>query len=555
LLAVSERTNLIFELQVLAYAGRARLSSSFAFVLSLAIITLLLASCSADSNDNPPTVVPDSAIVTPTIEATLTANATSTTEVAAVPVPTGTSTVDSTDATAIVGPTATTAPREGSSPGPAPSPTPPPLAPLFSGYDLEFSTGDFWRFRWEWTDTSCAQGSGCRTTDDDGIFQITLGESKEWLGTTVYRVIVVGNAGYHDDPTTRSFVPEWAYLGVVGQRIVATNATGSSPLITLFDGQVDRWAGSGFFRGRFPDDALVSASPGELTGTHEFASWDGVETGPWHFVQADDSGGECSTFDGRILCPTEEKFDYTETEYYRPGIGPFAYMYNYAASFSGGGFTSSFSTGERVALIASSFAGDEAGDFGKPTPIPPTVTVTPSPAPVVLGDPIFGPRSGFLNLEPQAIDIPEFESGVVIDAGVADALFVNPNVSGKWSHGILFRGSAEERFHAVFINSDGEWGHFARGGSLASSETFALGNFDFDRSIGGENRLTVWFGVLDGANKGLLRINDQDVAILDLSFADASAAGDVSVVSGLFPADDFDGSATQFIDFTVYAKP
>ena len=60
----------------------------------------------------------------------------------------------------------------------APSTTPPALAPLFSGYDLEFREGDFWRFRWEWSDQSCAQGSGCKTTNDGGVFQITLGTER-----------------------------------------------------------------------------------------------------------------------------------------------------------------------------------------------------------------------------------------------------------------------------------------------------------------------------------------------------------------------------------------
>ncbi len=454
---------------------------------------------------------------------------------------------------------------DGKTPAPAPAPTPAPTLgpadtptpepPLVAGYDLELSEGDFWRFRWEYTDHSCAQGSGCKTKKDDGVFQVTLGEPKQWKGATVYRLVSVGETGYHDSTTNRTFVPEWDYLGVDGHRLVATNASGRSPLVTLFDAQTGVWAGSGFFAGRFPDDVLVGASPGSLTGSHEFASWDGVQTGPWHYVSAADSGGECSLFDGRILCPSEEKFDYTETEYYRPGIGPFGYMFNYSMSFSGGGFSSSFQTGERVALVASSFMGDETGDFGKPTPVPPTATPTPAPTPVVLGDPIFGPVDGRLRLDPRGSQIPEFNSGVDIDAGVIDVTFENPDVAGKWSHGIFIRNSAEETFHAVFINSDGEWGHFARGGSLASQVTIALGQFDFDTASGGTNKLTVWFGVLGSKTTGYFQINDEDVAVLDLSFTGALSSGDVTVVSGLFPSDDFNGSMTYFTNFTVFEKP
>lgn len=187
--------------------------------------------------------------------------------------------------------------------------------------------------------------------------------------------------------------------------------------------------------------------------------------------------------------------------------------------------------------------------------MPPTPTPEPTPAPIVLGDPIYGPVDGELELSLIANQVPEFVAGRNIDAGVADVVFTNPNVSGKWSHGITFRQSGEERFHAVFINSDGEWGHFARGGSLSSQITIALGEFDFDRSNGGQNRLTVWFGVVSGANSGIIQINGQDVAVLDLSYAGASASGDVKVISGLFPSYEFNGESTRFTGFTIYEKP
>ena len=458
--------------------------------------------------------------------------------------------------------TATTAPMVGPAIPPAPDATAAPTAGpteipasrlrLFDGYDLDLSTGDFWRFRWEYTDRSCSQGSGCRTTEDDGVFQLMLGESKLWKGVTVYRVQTVGNTGYQDDSTTRSFVPEWDYLGVDGDRIVATDATGSSPLVTLFDAETGVWPGSGFFAGRFSDDVLVGATPGQLTTSHEFASWEGVTPGPWHSVRAADSGGECSTFDGRILCPSEEKFDYTETEHYRPGVGPFAYTFNYSATFSGGGYTTSFQTGERLALVASSLMGDEPGDFGKPTPTPPP---TPAPTAIVLGDPIYGPVDGSLKLDPGSTQIPEFTSGVNIDAGIVDVTFENPDVSGKWSHGIMFRNAAEETFHMVYITSNGDWGHFARGGSLGSQVVLAAGRFDVNTTAGGRTRLTVWFGILGDKTEGVFLINSEAVSALDLSLPAALGPGDAVAVSGLFPSDEFNGATTFFTDFTVYEKP
>ncbi len=506
------------------------------------------------------------------VESQLSISATSKSlETSPVPRPASVSTVELPDSSDIANNVTATADTDSpptaeatSKPTPAPSATPlSSIAPLFGGYDFEFEEGDFWRFRWEWTDTSCAQGSGCRTTEEDGVYQVTLGTKWSIQGKTMYRIVSNGDDGYEDGSTIRKFSPRWNYIGIENGQIFVSEERGTGAILrTLFDARADRWAGSGFFTERFDEDDLLAARSGHLTSSHQFASWQGVEIGPWQSVGAAASGGECSTFDGRILCPSEEKFDYSETEYYRSGIGPFGYTFSYSASFSGGGFTSSFQTNERVALIASSFAGDDPGllipeptatlspSFDMSTP-----TAIPTPVPIVLGDPIYGPVDGELVLAVNASEIPEFESGVLLNAGVTDAIFENPSVSGKWSHGIVFRNSADETFHAVFINSDGEWGHFARGGSLESQTTIALGEFDFDRSTGAENRLTVWFGVVDGLDRGLLQINDEDVAVLDLSFAGASDRGDVGVMSGLFPADEFNGSITKYRNFTVYKKP
>ena len=50
----------------------------------------------------------------------------------------------------------------------------PTAAPLFSGYRLEIQQGTFWEYRWVYTDRSCAQGRGCSTEEDRGLFRVTL---------------------------------------------------------------------------------------------------------------------------------------------------------------------------------------------------------------------------------------------------------------------------------------------------------------------------------------------------------------------------------------------
>ena len=59
------------------------------------------------------------------------------------------------------------------SPAAASSPTPTPK-PRYPGFELDLSQGAFWEYRW-YTDRSCAQGSGCSTDEDSGVFQVTLG--------------------------------------------------------------------------------------------------------------------------------------------------------------------------------------------------------------------------------------------------------------------------------------------------------------------------------------------------------------------------------------------
>ena len=136
-----------------------------------------------------------------------------------------------------------------------------------------------------------------------------------------------------------------------------------------------------------------------------------------------------------------------------------------------------------------------------------------------------------------------------VDSRIVQVLFVNPDVpSNKWTHGITFRQSAEEAFHAVFISSDGSWGHFARGGSTNNEVVSELGQANFDTTPGGRNLLTLSFKGLGG----VLFINDIQVADLDLSFPPALGPGEVRVMSGMFPTDELTGESTIFAGFTVY---
>ncbi len=246
------------------------------------------------------------------------------------------------------------APQPETSPSPTPvarvpEPTPTP-APEFEGFDFEVGEGTFWEYRWSSTSRSCAQGSGCSTKEDSGVFWVTLGTPTEIQSVTAYQVTLTGNPG--------TFAPPWRYIAVQDNRILGSR-NGSS-LAVLFDGQSGVWAGSGFFETRFDSDELSEAKAGSLTERDPIAGWPGVQFGPAVVVGRAGSQSQCEVIEGRRICPREEAYSFSEREYYRPGVGAVGYYYQLSASFSGGGFFSSSQFEENVALVASSLRGDSS---------------------------------------------------------------------------------------------------------------------------------------------------------------------------------------------------
>jgi len=444
-----------------------------------------------------------------------------------------------TTASAASGRQAATATRE------APTPTP---ATRFQGFDLDLSEGAFWEYRWAYTDRSCAQGSGCSTAEDDGVFAVTLGTERVVEGVTVYEVSVTGKSAVSLPKENRDFAPRWRYLGADGNRIVGSNG---STLTTIFDGATGKWAGSGYFTERFESDELLVAAKGSLSSSYEIADWPGVKQGPWVYVGRAASQSQCEMIEGLRICPREETFDFSESEYYRAGIGPVAYRFSHSASFSGGSFFSSYQTTEWVALVGSSLRGDVARVAATPTATPPSRPTRPPasrPLPVSATDPVFGPVEGSLPHDPTDDLIPDFSSGVSFEAAVAEATFENPNTPA-WSYGFSFRQSEEETFHGVYVTSGGQWIHFARGGSVGqqlepgggATDALALGPGQSNHLMVAFTPAEAWFFV-----------NGEFVAELNLSQpAAAQAAGDIRLFGGVNVGDETAGEATPFSGFTV----
>lgn len=442
------------------------------------------------------------------------------------------------------GPTAPGQAVADSAKGPrVPAPTP---EPRFSGYRLEIQRGTFWEYRWVYTDRSCAQGRGCSTEEDRGLFRVTLASPRTVGGVTVYELNVEGRSTVNLSNARRDFAPRWRYLGIADDRIVVSNGSG---LTTLFDAKTGKWAGSGYFTDRFNSSELVNARRGNVPDLGEILGWDAARIGPVEAVTRANKQDVCEMIAGVQVCPRQEAYSFTEGEYYLAGIGPLAYALRNSASFSGGGFSSSYQTTESVALVGSSLRGDPITVIEQPKTTSEASLAAHSQPSLDPAAAIFGPVDGALVLDPKSAQIPDYRGGLTLAEGVVDVTFLNPSIAdGDWSYGVTFRHSEEETFHAVYLDGKGRWGHFARSGSFQSEKVIEAGTARFDLTTRGSNRLTVVFG----KTRGDLFINGEKVASLDLSLLGAAPAGDVRVLTGLLATDDYSGAQTRFTGFTVY---
>ena len=284
---------------------------------------------------------------------------------------------------------------------------------MFTGYDIEFEEGVFWTYRWEYETRSCAQRSGCSTRGDEGEFQVTLGAPSMIGDARVHELLVTGDSAVSLQNTTRDFAPRWRYLGIDDGRMVVSMGGG---LNTLFDPLSGFWAGGGFFTDRFSSDELIKARSASIGDDFDFAVWPGFRTGTAQVIGRAAGQSQCEQIDGIRVCPREEAFSASESEYYRAGVGPLAYSFDFSTSFSGGGFFSSSTTKERLALIAASLRGDS------PDPASPD----PSPTVVQTGQ-LFEAEPNDTALQAQALPLSQPISG---DAALGDAA-LGPSIEAQ----------------------------------------------------------------------------------------------------------------------------
>ena len=175
---------------------------------------------------------------------------------------------------------------------------------------------------------------------------------------------------------------------------------------------------------------------------------------------------------------------------------------------------------------------------------PATPTPTASAFP-----PNYGPVGGSIEHEPDSGLIDGFSTEFWMTNGIVQATFYNPYPQsvGEWSNGFLLRNSGFGTYHVILVRSNGYWEHNQ---SLGSVEEIQYLDSDYSRHISiREGEYNVIMVSISG-NEGVLFVNDEMVATLDLS--GLMREGKVSAIASYYTTDGIAGYSTRFEDLKIW---
>ena len=241
------------------------------------------------------------------------------------------------------------------------------------------------------------------------MFRIILGDEALIDGRTLYRVVLAHTGGDGKAPPLR-----WRYLGIDGATLLGS--TDGVTVGIVFDATRNVQPGGGLF-GDF-GQGLVTSSVAAVD--NEFVSGEAV------VISSAYGESRCEYFSGiGNVCGGDRDIDTTRKEYFRPGVGPYAYHYANSYYFTGGGFASGGSSEWTIGLLRYVPEGD--GYF-----LSPRVTPVASGRLVVyygLHDPATDPGGAQRQTRYDVVDpaaVPNVVMRYVPATGVAEA--VSPRV-------------------------------------------------------------------------------------------------------------------------------
>jgi hypothetical protein len=230
-------------------------------------------------------------------------------------------------------PTTPTTPTNPSNPSNPSNPTP-------TGIQLSalFQQGSYIEFAVNTETTTFVQPSSTSSSSDFGIFRVMLGAPTTISGATVFPITVSGDA----DVGGINFAPRWTHMGIRNGSLVGS-ANGST-LQTIYNAETPTAVSAGFF---ITFGATENVTPSNGTFTAEYNTLAAVLAG-----HSSSSGG-CETFFTIQIC-SDSSTSFSETEYYKDGVGPIGYRMDISFSSSGGGVFSSTQIRRRVEIVGTS---------------------------------------------------------------------------------------------------------------------------------------------------------------------------------------------------------
>ncbi len=194
---------------------------------------------------------------------------------------------------------------------------------VYPGFELALQRGSFWEFGYQYSASSWSRDGGT-TGSNEGEFRVILGDETEIDGRTLYRVLVTHTGGDGKEPPLR-----WRYLGIDGATLLGS--TDGVTLGVVFDAMRDAQPGGGLFADF--GTGLVRSSMSSVS--NDFVSGEAVVLSSSY----DESSCEYFSDIGNV-CGGDRDINTTEKEYFRAGVGPYAYHYANSYRFTGGGFES-----------------------------------------------------------------------------------------------------------------------------------------------------------------------------------------------------------------------
>jgi len=218
------------------------------------------------------------------------------------------------------------------------------------GMTASLQRGSSWEFFWTIEQTTFAQPSTTTYNTNSGRFSITLGSPVTIQGTQAYPLVLTGSTG----TASTDFKPRWTHLAYANG--VLLGSTNGSTLQTILDATKPSMTGGGFFV-QFGSTESAGINSGTFTGNYNTLSS--------IVVSHSTSEGGCETILGTTIC-SDTQTTFSETEYYKDGIGPLGMKRSMSYTSSGGGFYTSTNITHVVELIGTSLTASDGSSIKQP---------------------------------------------------------------------------------------------------------------------------------------------------------------------------------------------